>query len=186
MASLTPVLQLVYHLPPHLHDSILISIRPAVHMYLSWSPFMCTLTCHGGRLHGMHPRELPSEVQTIEQGPQLILFPALLRVEHPLSHIFSAQQRLPLTDGWVFTLEERSLHFLAGQPRRELVLIDLSPLSPLLLYEPQLMLDQRVHRKGFRLGDSYWLALLLFLFLMLNPCGAWPLWLRNYVLLRLG
>jgi hypothetical protein len=110
---------------------------------------MCTLTCHGGRLNGMHPRELSSEVQTIEPGPQFILFLALLRVEHPLSHIVSAQQRLLLTDGWVFTLEERSLHFLAGQPRWELELIDLSSLRFLLLLEPQLMLDQRVRCKGF-------------------------------------
>lgn len=83
-----------------------------------------------------------------------------------------------MTDGWVFTVEERGLHFLAGQPRWELVLTDLITLRPLLLLEPLLMLDQRVHRKGFRLGSCYGLTLLLFLFLMLRLGRAGPLWLR--------
>ena len=91
---------------------------------------MRALTGHGGCLDRMHPRELPSLIQTIEPGPQLILLAALLRVEDPLTHVFSAQQRLPMVDCRVLTAEERGLHFLAGQFRRELILSYLSPLSP--------------------------------------------------------
>ena len=57
-----------------------------------------------------------------------------------------------MADGWVLTVEERGLQLLAGQFRRELMLSNLRPLTPKLL-ETLLMLDQRVHWEGIRLGD---------------------------------
>ena len=143
-------------------------------MHLSWSPLVRALTGHGGCHHRMHPRELPSVIQTIEPGPQLILLAALLREEDPLTHIFSAQQRFPMADGWVLTVEERGLHFLAGQFRRELMLSNLSPLTPKLL-ETLLMLDQWVRWEGIRLGECYGLALLLLLYLIHRLGGTGPL-----------